>query len=202
MKGGSEGITRIKIQSGWKDWRTDMSERYAVAANKIYRKVFDLTPGVKIEKVSRESELGQMDAKQGIDLILRTEDGECITVQEKYLDYPRHTLTIEEKKGSGDPGGWYYTTAKYYFVGYVDKYRKVPGFSEYILVDLDELRKADSRGEIQWEWNQNQNDGRRATFRFIDFDKVPASAIVSRSKKIVVTQPTVRYGRVERASLV
>jgi hypothetical protein len=136
------GITRIKIQSGWKDWRTDMSERYAVAANKIYRKVFDVMPGVKIEKVSRESELGQMDAKLGIDLIVRTKNGELM-VQEKFLDFPRHTLTIEEKKGSGDPGGWYYTTAKYYFVGYVDKYRKVPGFSEYMIVDLDELRAAE-----------------------------------------------------------
>jgi hypothetical protein len=143
-----------------------------------------------------------LDARQGIDVILFTNDGEPLTVQEKFLDYPRHTLTIEDMKGSGEPGGWYYTTARYYFVGYVDKYRKVPGFSEYILVDLEELREADKRGEIQWEFNQNQNDGRRATFRFIDFDDVPASAVVSRSKKIVVTQPPVRFGRVESASLV
>jgi hypothetical protein len=196
------GITRIRIESGWKDWRTDMSERYAVAANKIYRHVFDLYRGVRVERVSKESEMGQLDARQGIDVILFTNDGEPLTVQEKFLDYPRHTLTIEDMKGSGEPGGWYYTTARYYFVGYVDKYRKVPGFSEYILVDLEELREADKRGEIQWEFNQNQNDGRRATFRFIDFDDVPASAVVSRSKKIVVTQPPVRFGRVESASLV
>ena len=179
-----------------------MSEKYNVAANKIYRSVFDLYKGVRVAKVSKDSEMGQLDAKQGIDVILFTNDGEPLTVQEKFLDYHRHTLTIEEKKGSGEPGGWYYTTARYYFVGYVDKYRKVPGFSEYILVDLEELREADKRGEIQWEFNQNQNDGRRATFRYIDFDKVPASAVVSRSKKIVVTHPTVRYGRVENASLV
>jgi hypothetical protein len=195
------GITRIKIQSGWNDWRTSMSDRYAVAANKIYRNVFDLYRGVRVEKVSRDSEWGKMDAEQGIDLILFTNDGEPLTVQEKFLDYPRHTLTIEERKGSGAPGGWYYTKARYYMVAYIDKYRKVPGFSEYMIVDLDELRAADARGEIQWQFNQNQNDGRRATFRYIDFDKVPASAIVSRSKKIVVTQPTLRYGRVETTTL-
>ena len=63
------GIIRIKIESGWRDWRTDMSEKYAVAANQIYRRLFDLYKGVRVEKVSKESELGQLDAKQGIDVV-------------------------------------------------------------------------------------------------------------------------------------
>jgi hypothetical protein len=192
------GITRIKIQSDWRDRRTEMADKYTTAANQIYRKVFDLKKGTKSAKVKKGDPMALLDAKEGIDVILETDEGQ-LTVQEKFLNYHLHTVTIEEKKSSGELGGWFYTTAKYYFVGYVDPYAKTPRFTEWMLLDLEALREADGRGEIDWKFNQNYREGRSATFRFVEFDNVPASAILSRggnNKMSKPTTPPIFYGRI------
>ena len=184
------GITRIKIQSNWKDWRTQLAADHEGVANKIYRKAFHLADGYAEIKVTKSEAMARYDWKEGIDVILTTPRETRMTLQEKYLTYWKSTVTFEERKTSGAPGAWYYCTAQYYFVGYTRLYwdyrtRKLSpdpiiDFQDYILLDLAALHRADEAGVVDWEFNENVRDNRRASFRFLSFDKVPSSCVIYR----------------------
>ena len=189
------GITRIKIQSNWKDWRTDMADELAPAADTIYREAFGsigmpISEGVDYVNVTKDEAMARYDWKEGIDVILQFTAGSKATLQEKYLTYWESTATFEERKTSGAPGAWYYCTAQYYFVGYAWKYwdyksrevypHAIKEFQDGILLDLAATHRSDSAGEIDWLFNGNQHDGRRASFRYVNFNNIPSSCIIAR----------------------
>lgn len=187
------GITRIKIQSTWHDWRTQLAEEHESVANLIYRKIFNLEDKDENIQCTKQEAMGRYDWQEGIDVILTTVNKTRMTLQEKFLTYKNSTITFEEKKTSGEPGAWYYCTAQYYFVGYTRKYwdyrnRKLQGnpivdFQDYILVDLAALHREDENGTIEWQYKENEFDGRKAVFRFVDFNDVSACAIINRKEK-------------------
>jgi len=182
------GIVRIKIQSTWSDWRTQLADADEDIANKIYQKPFRLADGYQKIAVTKSEAMARYDWKEGIDVILTTVSGTRMTLQEKFLTFKDSTITFEEKKTSVAPGAWYYCTAQYYFVGYTRRYwdykerRVLPNpvidFQDYILVDLAALHRADENGEIAWEFNTNDKDNRRSSFRFIDFKKIPPGCVI------------------------
>jgi hypothetical protein len=194
------GITRIKIESDWHDWRVQMAEDLAPAANEIYRVAFAkvgtiLLPGEEILKCTKDEAMSRYDWKEGIDVILTAESGTRATLQEKFLDYHEDTITFEERKTSGDPGAWYYCTAQYYFTGYARRYRaeSIYEFQSWMLIDLPSIHRASDMGLVPWGnsftrttdnplgLRQNGRDGRRATFRFVYFNVTPTQCIVARS---------------------
>ena len=178
------GITRIKIISTWHDWRTQLAQDLAPAANDI-----------EIVEVSKEEAIARYDWSEGIDVILTSNTGARSTLQEKFLTYDREfTATFEEKKSNGDLGAWYYCTAQYYFVGYALKYwdwrnrviinNPIMDFQEWRLLDFPAMRRADTSGAIQWKYDQNTMDGRRASFRYVNFDDIPDNCIIAKFNKI------------------
>jgi hypothetical protein len=187
------GIRRIRIDSDWHDWRTHLANDLSSAADDIYRQSFlsigvPLASGTEVVSVTKEEAQSRYDWQEGIDVILSSESGARMTLQEKYLTYWQSTATFEEKKTSGAQGAWYYCTAQYYFVGYARKYwdyksRKViPNpimeFQDWILLDFPAIRRSEKL--IQWGFDNNDKDKRRATFRFAEFNKIPENCIVAK----------------------
>lgn len=190
------GITRIKINSNWHDWRTELSDRFAPIADDLYRQAFldiniRIADGHEDISVTKEEAMSRYDWKEGIDVILQFSNGTRATLQEKYLTYWEDTATFEDEKTNGDPGAWYYCTAQYHFWGYARKYwdwkkRKVIDepvyeFQNWMLIDLPTLHRIDASRQLPWHCKQNGLDGRRATFRYLYFDDVPKECIVARA---------------------
>jgi hypothetical protein len=181
--------------SSWHDWRTQLEDVHHPVALPIYRQAFNnvgivLADGDDTVEVTKEEAAARYDWQEGIDLIFTTRSGHRMTAQAKFLTYPNSTATFEEKKTSGDAGAWYYCTAQYYFIGYTRKYwdyhtrnvlpDAVCDFQDWIMLDFAALRRADASSGIHWYFRENKFDGRRSTFRYIYFDDIPVSCIVSR----------------------
>lgn len=182
------GIERIRITSDWKDWRTDIAEDMAPVADGVYRQVFagiglPLHESEQVTCCTKEQARARYDWQEGIDVILSFAGGGRATLQEKFLTYHTSTVTFEEYKTSGEPGAWFYCTAQYYFVGYARKVRDgLLLFQDWILLDLPSVRRMDGQQHLPWQNNKNKHDGRRATFRYLHFDHVPAACVVARYK--------------------
>lgn len=192
------GITRIKIVSDWHDWRTQMAEDLAPTADGIYRAAFaaikmPIAPGVEDVACTKEEAKSRYDWCEGIDVILTFERGGKATLQEKFLDYDKNTVTFEEYKTSGAPGAWYYCTAQYYYVGYARRYKRehVLEFQAWILLNLPQLRLLDAQGLVRWgepQYNtqdnplgirRNGHDGRGASFRYVYFPLIPSECVIA-----------------------
>jgi hypothetical protein len=175
------GIERIKIDSSWNDWRIKMSKDLSPTSSMLYRKIFDLLDGEEDITCSKKDAISRYDWKEGIDVLLHFTNGTKATLQEKFLDWKDDTCTFEEVKTDGTPGVWYYCTAQYYFVGYARRYKEehILQFQSYIMVDLPGLHRADLSKKLPWYRNQNRNDGRKATFRYLYFKDVPEDVVIS-----------------------
>ena len=179
------GITRIKIKSDWNDWRTRMEDELTPAANELYRFIFSkrilpLQEGYEEVQCTKDEAVARYDWKEGIDIILKFIDGTKATMQSKFLTFADDTATFEEKKNSGADGFWYYGSPQYYFVGYARNYKDkgILEFNNWILLDYPAIHRSDSRGEIEWEFNNNHHDGRRAEFRYVFFNHIPENCII------------------------
>jgi len=193
------GITRIHIQSDWDDWRTQLAHDHEDVADSIYRSAFNLAEGVSVVECTKNEAAGRYDWKEGIDVILRTDKGTRMTLQEKFLTFWQSTATFEERKTNGDLGAWYYCTAQYYFVGYTRKYwdykrravfsNPLIDFQDWVLIDLAAIHREDENNRVAWTFNTNTQDNRRAQFRYIGFDNLPPSSVLSRCDG---TRPTLQ----------
>lgn len=181
------GIERIHITESGLGSRMEMAMEHEGLLNSIYREIFrTLAPGEIITRVAKESVLSRYDHLEGIDVILTTQDGVRMTLQEKVLTYHRDTLTVELKKNSGKKGAWYYCTAQYYFVGYNRRYvrdrKNNPiQFDNWILVDFAMLKWEAINNNVPWnDVKQNQHENRRSTFQHVDFDNIPLNCVLAR----------------------
>jgi hypothetical protein len=181
------GINRIRIVgSDWHDHRHDFAQAHEPLSSEIYRQVFpDLKAGEQMIETTKEDAMARYDHKEGVDVILEFEDGMRMTVQEKILSYPyATTITFEDEKNSGAKGAWYYCTAQLYFTAYSRRWEKekIIDFQDWILINYTSLRLEHRRQPLPWGFRANGRDGRRSTFRYLNFDQVPLSCIVDRKK--------------------
>jgi hypothetical protein len=181
------GIERIHINESGLGSRMEMAIEHESLLNSIYREIFPtLAPGETITSVAKESVMSRYDYLEGIDVILTTQDGVRMTVQEKVLTFYRDTLTVELIKNSGKKGGWYYCTAQYYFVGYNRKYDRgqknnLIQFDNWILVDFAMLKWEAINDNVPWnDVKQNKQENRRSTFQHVDFDNIPLNCVLAR----------------------
>lgn len=186
------GITRFDFGEwdGRGSYRKDDSLAHESLVNGIYRECFrglglPLEPGEGMMK-GKYAEF--LDRHLGIDVVLRTEAGPIVTLQEKVLFVDRSrlpggapTLTVEvmNDPDSGVKGDWYSLAAQYYFVAYDYGYRgdRVPTLHDWILVDWPALL----RSHAVWVDRENGRDGASASFRYLPFSSVPPACII-RSK--------------------
>jgi hypothetical protein len=162
----------------------DISRVHEHLMNEIYRSVFPtLAHGQKSIQVSKEEAEARYDHKEGIDVILTMDDGLRLTVQEKLLTTHFDTVTFEERKKNGEPGGWYYGTSQLYIVAYNRQYPKSLLIEEYMLMNFTTLKVIDSIDIIDWKFNKNKKDGRTEDFRYLRFKEVPKECIVSQRIK-------------------
>ena len=106
-------------------------------------------------------------------------DGRKFTLQEKILTFKgESTLTYEQYKRSGKLGGFYYCTANLYFIGY-NKSNNIINIDDYILVNNVSLRLDN---DINWIVKQNQKEGRKEVFRYINFNDIPEKHIIKRKQ--------------------
>lgn len=184
------GIERIRIQSTWDDKYIRINRACEPTADALYPRIFaDIGMPLLNERVTsiectKEDAVSRYDWKEGIDVILHFIGGTKATMQEKYLTYPKSTVTFETEKSSGAPGAWFYCTAQYYFVAYARRLRQRDfSFQDWILIDLPGLHRIDATTELRWHSNRNTQMNRRAKFQYLYFDDVPDSCIIARHQQ-------------------
>lgn len=176
------GITRIQItqETNYLKSRVAISRAHEPVLNELYRSIFPtLQSGDEILTVDKQDTKARYDFQEGIDLILTTSDGLRLTVQEKLLTQSFRTVTFEERKGSGAPGGWYYGTSQLYMVAYNIFYPDSIEVQSWMLMDFAALKVADITQTLPWKHRNNKNDGRTEDFRYLNFQDVPESCIVA-----------------------
>jgi hypothetical protein len=187
------GIERIKIksESDWLGNYQKVNRDCEPMANKLYIKLFTALgmplAGEEIQETlcEKEDAIGRYDWKEGIDIILHFADGTKATMQEKYLTYHISTMTFETEKTSGKPGAWYYCTAQYYFIACAKNYTTGDtSFQDWMLINLAMLHSIDMKTVLPWKNNKNKNNGRRASFKYLEFNDVPKDCIVARKRVI------------------
>lgn len=183
------GITRFCITDkivGRGRWRFIKARRCWPAANLLYRSIYDklgapLFPGEKIIETSLAEFEAGYDRELGIDVLLIFESGMETTLQEKFLFTKYRTVTIEYMQDwrTQEPGDWFNLKAQCYFVGY-DRINAF-SFQDWILLDWPAIQRATAQGRIIWREKRNRHNGARASFRYVDFDDIPAGCVVANS---------------------
>lgn len=179
------GVERINIISDWSDAYTRTQQELEPFANDIYWRIFNnieyplLDNKTSYINCNKNDLIGRYDWQEGVDVILHFQDGTKATMQEKFLTYWETTATFELMKSSGAPGAWFYCTAQYYFVGYKGQ----ADFRDWILLDLASIHRYDKL--IPWRFNQNNPEklGRRATFKYVEFDNIPEECVIARKEQ-------------------
>jgi hypothetical protein len=183
-----KGIERILIKSTWNNERLKMSRELATEADLIYFDLFanigmPLIDGATTTTCTKDEAKSRYDYQEGIDVILRFENGHKATLQEKFMDYWQSTLTFTECQKNNVPGSWYTCTAQYWFAGYVSGYWKygIRKFNDWMLVDYPLLHRLDATTKLFWVFKTNNNPSYEGIdFRYLHFDDVPESVIVAR----------------------
>jgi hypothetical protein len=188
------GITRFEITdkiNGSGSWRFKDSKACWQAANTLYRKIFDnlempLEPGDDIIQCSKAEFMAGYDYALGIDVVLSNIYHQTMTMQEKFLFTAFDTVTVEYKQDwkTDDDGDWFKMKCQYYFVGY--DYRKIGSFDNWIMLDWAQVQIASAKNEIPWKMNNNQKDGARASFIFVEFGNIPKKCVIARYNRPII----------------
>ena len=128
-----------------------------------------------------------LDKEYAIDVEITMPNGMKITGQEKFLSFNfanRNTLTVEFmqdflKKEKGD---WYKLTCQFYMCAYFNK--EETNFIKYGIVNWLQLvlwTNESEDNEFAWDRPQKNTDGKaRASFKPINFKKIPSSFIIDK----------------------
>ena len=185
----TKGISRFEITDpyyGRGAERMVSHKPYWEVANELYRNIWNsdldrpLLQGEETIKCTKAESISRYDSALGVDAILRSAGYGKFTLQEKFLQTDRTTVTIEHCQDfmTLEPGDWYTSEVQYYFVGYV-----IPGilkFQRWILLDWVALHRV----SINWHLNANFRDkvGAKASFIYAEFDEMPDSVVMAASK--------------------
>jgi len=189
------GINRIFITNPIKGrgaWRFTDSRLCYPEANRVYREIFNkikspLDDGDTETRCTKEEFEAGYDYELGIDVILKFVGGQSATLQEKFLFTTFNTVTIEYYQDWQQqiPGDWFNMKCQYYFVGYDEKKRGK--FDDWRLLDWARVMLATNQDRIGWEERKNQEDGARASFRYVKFSDLPDDVIVAKPESIQST---------------
>ena len=181
------GITRFNITektTGPGRWRFEESQKYWPVANALYREIFidlemPLLPGEEIIDCTKGEFQSGYDYQLGIDVVLRPQGQGESTMQEKFLFTDFYTITVEHCQDwlNLEPGDWYKLKAQYYFVGYATKGSLQ--FNRWRLLDWARLQRATAKRRIPWQLRGNLKDNARASFMYVEFNKLPPDVIVA-----------------------
>lgn len=186
------GITRYFIKGNYNTpggTRIIDAKKYWSAANSIYREVFDkigltLLPGDEVVEVEKDEFEAGYDSYLGIDVVLHFESNNEATLQEKFLFTGYNTVTVEHCQDwlKLTPGDWFNLKAHYYFVGY-DNGQLTGTLCPWVLLDWPSVQRATGQRLIHWKLNGNNYEKvkAKASFMFIDINKLPDSVIIDKS---------------------
>ena len=165
-----------------KDPRKQQESRGKPIADAIYKARY---PGCEIRRFDREEE-AVLDIKFAIDVQLKLASGHILTCQEKFLSYKYasfNSVTVEymQDPKTGEEGDWFKLAVQIYFVGYFDKDNQ--SFLKWIIVDWPAISKATSNNKIEWMDNQNKDGRAKASFRYVNWDKIPPHCIIAKYHK-------------------
>lgn len=174
------GIQRIKITdtlNGRGADRFESGKPYWSRLDRIYQAEFNLLSDIAIEECHSEEKLARLDIEFGVDVILTQINGMTCTVQEKVLRTTFDTVTVEYYQNplTQEKGDWFNLKCDFYMVGYQGR---APKLRQWILLDWNQLRLASNN--LPWGDRQNQNDGARASFRYIPFWDIPDICIIAK----------------------
>jgi len=145
-----------------------------------------LLPTDETISCTKESFQAGYDYQLGVDVILRPQALGESTMQEKFLFTDFNTVTVEHCQDwlTLEPGDWFNLKAQYYFVGY-DPDKRNGQLAPWVLLDWAQLQRATAQGRVPWRLrgNHRENVGARASFLYVDIDKVPLDIIVMSSKQ-------------------
>lgn len=187
------GITRFNITDKVKGRgasRFAESKEYWPIANALYREILielgmPLLPGEEVVECTREEFEAGYDYQLGIDVILRPQGQGESTMQEKFLFTAYDTVTVEHCQDwlTLEPGDWFKLKAQYYFVGY--DIERCLHFNPWILLDWTRLQRTTAQGRVPWRLRGNLREkvGARASFIYVEFEKVPPEVIVASSNR-------------------
>jgi hypothetical protein len=173
-----EGITRIKITETPDRLKDNMDKVKNAEPNvhRLYREILPLAEGEATIETTFQKLQGTYDWCEGIDVILRLKDGSKLTLQEKILTLGFETITVEERKGYGKEGAWYYCSAQLYFCCEKDNDDVIV---RYVLVDFARLKILTNQGKIDWKFRVNKNQEANE-FRYIPMKDIPEECIIAR----------------------
>jgi hypothetical protein len=183
------GITRVNITdgvSGRGAQRFRDAQRLWPVANKLYREIFNdmgcsLKDGDALLDCAGDEFYAGYDHSLGIDTVLRTEQGNILTMQEKFLFTPFNTVTVEymQNQTTGEHGDWFNIKCQLYFVGY-DYPQTGKRFVSWILLDWARVVLATQKGQINWKLRPNKWDGAKANFRYASIADIPKYCCIRR----------------------
>lgn len=195
------GINYMRITNGCKDKQFMVADACNNATEPVLRELFanasmPLKPGVNVINCTTEDLMGRYDLKEGIDMVVYTEDGTRHTLQQKTLHTSFRTCTFEETKWTivedsltEVKGAWYYCTAQFYYVVYTNESQEelrrqltqnqfTPTIREGILINLPKIHELSKQGLIKWKYRHNAKY-RSNSFRFFMIDETPNECLVS-----------------------
>jgi len=163
-----------------RDPRRQQELRARPLCDAIYAEVFGCDPA----KIMRYDGHAFFDRQLGIDVGLRLSNGMALRGQEKALSFEFahfNSLTVEyyQNQYAREPGDWFNIGAQFYFCGYLNQ--TMTAFVSYALVDWPLLALASAHGEVRWDEKPNRDGHARASFRYINFDLIPAYCLIARS---------------------
>jgi len=143
-----------------------------------------LASGEEIIECNKDDFMAGYDYQLGIDIILRpTGQGES-TMQEKFLFTDFYTVTVEHCQDwlALESGDWFKLKAQYYFVGYDPQ--GILNFDPWVLLDWVRLQRATAQNRIPWKLRSNDRSkvNAKASFMYVEFDKLPPDVLVASSK--------------------
>ena len=182
------GIYRINITDQWKrnPERRALSKALEPAANEIYQKWFRLIDDkVYLRDCKLGSEQADQDTTYGKDLYLFKNNGDVYTVQEKLLSAPYKTVTFTTVNHNGTAGLWTTCKADIWFVGYGRNTASGDNsIQDWMIIKFAELRDLDKQRVLPWKYNQNNTNGEKAKFQYLDFHQVPRECVLASSDEI------------------
>lgn len=126
-----------------------------------------------------------LDKEFAIDNVIVSSCGLILTGQEKYLsnNYAKYnSLTIEFMQNpiTEERGDWYKMAVQFYFTAYFNDDNT--SFCKWILVNWSSLAIKTMAGQVTWNLNCNKDGHARASFKWINFNRIPADCIIARSE--------------------
>jgi len=145
-------------------------------AEQLYRDIWGPLESVERLAHNHNGNVNPLDKEWAIDVVLHTQIGFPITIQDKFRDYDAYkaynqfTLEYENDPKTHEPGEFYHLAANYYFYGFATRDNK--SFVSWKAIDLNDFKECYRMGVIrEKERGQNRAKG-KASFLCFDWQQL------------------------------